>query len=158
MTIDQPAVPSDDARKVPTLSRLHDSDETIASSDEDIRGRMVKDKDGRDIGKIEHLLIDDVEQKVRLMEIASGGFLHLGERKSYIPVEAITRITEHEVFISHTADHVAAAPPYDPDLVATPSADFWGLYPYYGYAYDPLGFTAGYPYVIRDPKVLRPLM
>jgi len=130
MTIDQPAVHSDDARKAPTLSRLHDHDETVASSDEDIRGRMVKDKDGREIGRIEHLLIDDVEHKVRLMEIASGGFLHLGEHKSYIPVEAITRITDHEVFISPTAEHVAGAPPYDPDLVATPSDDYWGLYPY----------------------------
>jgi hypothetical protein len=139
--------------EVPTLSRLHDNDKTVASSDEDIRGRMVKDKDGRDIGRIEHLLIDDVERKVRLMEIASGGFLHLGERKSYIPVEAITRITDQEVFISPTAEHVAGAPSYDPDLVAIPSDDYRGLYPYYGFGVDSLGFGAGYPCVIRDPKV-----
>jgi sporulation protein YlmC with PRC-barrel domain len=131
--IDQPAVHGDDARKVPTLGRLHDSGKTVASSDEDIRGRMVRDKDGREIGTIEHLLIDDVERKVRLMEIASGGFLHLGERKSYIPVEAITRITADEVFISPTAEHVAGAPPYDPDLVVIPSDDYEAVYSYYGY-------------------------
>jgi sporulation protein YlmC with PRC-barrel domain len=149
MTIDQPAVHSDDARTSPTLTRLHDSGQTVSSSDEDIRGRMVRDRDGREIGTIEHLLIDDVERKVRLMEIASGGFLHLGERKSYIPVEAITRITDQEVFISPTAEHVAGAPPYDPDLVATPTVDYQGLYSYYGFGYDSTGFSAGYPYVIR---------
>ena len=131
MTTDQPAVHGDDAPKAPTLSRLHDIDRTISTSDEDIRGRMVKDKGGREIGKIEHLLIDDVEQKVRLMEIASGGFLGLGETKSYIPVEPITPITTDEVYISPTAEHVAGAPPYDPDLVAMPSDDYLGLSSYY---------------------------
>lgn len=94
---------------------------------------MVKDKDGRDIGKIEHLLIDEGEQKVRFMEVGSGGFLGLGETKSFIPVEAITRITADDVYISPTREHVAGAPPYDPDLVANDSDYFSGLYPYYGY-------------------------
>lgn len=160
MTIDKPPVHSNDARKAPTLSRLRDSGQTVASSDEDIRGRMVKDKDGREIGKIEHLLIDDAEQKVRLMEIASGGFLHLGERKSYIPVEAITRITDQEVFISPTAEHVAGAPPYDPDLVAIPSDDYLDLYPYYGYEEGPafggvVPTLSGYPYPMQDASKTR---
>lgn len=118
MTVDKPPVHGGNAAKVPSLSRLHDIDRTVSSSDEDIRGRMVKDKDGRDIGKIEHLLIDDVEQKVRCMEVASGGFLGLGKTKSFIPVEAITRITADDIYISPTREHVAAAPRYDPDLVA----------------------------------------
>jgi hypothetical protein len=50
---------------------------------------------------------------------------------------------------SPTAEHVAGAPPYDPDLVAIPSVDYQGLYSYYGYGFDSLGFSAGYPYVIR---------
>ena len=112
--------------KAPRLSRLGDHDKTISSSDEDIRRRMVKDRDGEDVGRIDGLLIDDVEGKVRFMEVASGGFLGFGENKSYIPVDAITRITPDEVHISHTREHVAGAPHYDPDLVAE-------LYPYYGY-------------------------
>lgn len=146
MTIEQPAAHSADAPKTPTLTRLHDNDETVASAADDIRGRMVKDKDGREVGKIEHLLIDD-ERKVRAMEVASGGFLHIGERKSYIPVEAITKITDQEVFISPTAEHVAGAPPYDPDLVAIPSEDYGRLSSYYGsFGYPSTGFSAGYPY------------
>ena len=71
----RPAAHQDPAEKVPRLTRLRDSDETVSDSDQDIRGRMVKDKDGHDLGKIEGLMIDDVEHKVRFMEVATGGFL-----------------------------------------------------------------------------------
>ena len=134
-----------DAAKVPTLSRLGDHDKTISSSDEDIRGRMVIDRDGRDIGKIDGLMIDDVERRVRFMEVASGGFLGFGEHKSFIPVDAITQIFPDAVHINHTREHVAGAPHYDPELVAE-------LYPYYGYPavdglFPPMG---GYPYATSD--------
>jgi hypothetical protein len=79
---------------------------------------MAKDKDGRDLGTIEGLLIDEAERKVRFMEVGSGGFLGLGESKSLIPVEAITRMTPDAVYIGHTREHVAGAPRYDPELVA----------------------------------------
>lgn len=132
MTVQNPA-PRDAATKAPTLSRLHDIGRTVAGSDEDIRGRMVKDRNGRKIGKIEHLLIDDVEQTVRFLEVASGGFLHLGETKSFIPVEAITRITKGDVHIGPTRERVAGAPRYDPDLVMADTRHLFDLYPYYGY-------------------------
>ena len=153
MTLEETPVHRDDAAKVPALSRLHDIDETVAGSDEDIRGRMVKDKDGRDIGKIEHLLIDDAEQKVRFMEVGSGGFLGLGETKSFIPVEAITRITADDVYISPSREHVAGAPRYDPDLVANDPGYFSDLYPYYGYEGYQGAFIpplVGYPYTSFD--------
>ena len=157
MTVEQTPVHGDQAEKAPGLSRLHDTDRTVSSADEDIRGRMVKDTDGTDIGKIEHLLIDDVERRVRFMEVASGGFLHVGERKSFIPTEAITRITDDAVHISHTAEHVAGAPAYNPDLVtpdliATSADYFSNLYPYYGYQgfYSFVGPLVGYPYAKSD--------
>jgi hypothetical protein len=59
MTIKKTAVHDEDAEKVPQLVRLRDTDQTVSSSDEDIRGRMAKDKDGRDLGTIEGLLIDE---------------------------------------------------------------------------------------------------
>jgi hypothetical protein len=133
MTVDHTTVQQDHPEQLPTLSRLGDNDRTIASSDEDIRGRMVKDKDGLDVGKVEGLLVDDVERKVRFMEVGSGGFLGLGQSKSFIPVDAITGMTADEVHISHTRKHVAGAPRYDPDLVKDDSHFFFSLYPYYGY-------------------------
>ena len=133
MIPDQTAAHQDHAEKSCTLSRLRDNDKTVSGSDEDIRGRMVKDKDGQDLGKIEGLMIDDVEHKVRFIEVATGGFLGLGERKSFIPVEAITRIAADEVHIDRTREHVAGAPLYDPTVATVDANYFFGLYPYYGY-------------------------
>jgi sporulation protein YlmC with PRC-barrel domain len=133
MTVKKTAVHRDHARKVPTLSRLRDIDRAVSSSDVDIRGRMVKDKNGLDLGRIQDLLVDDVKWKVRFMEVASGGILGFGDSKSFIPVDAITRMTADEVYISHTLEHVAGAPRYDPDLVAIDVNYLLELYPYYGY-------------------------
>jgi hypothetical protein len=133
MTTEKTAADQQGAEKFPQLVRLRDTDQTVSSSDEDIRGRMAKDKDGHNLGTIEGLLVDEAERKVRFMEVGSGGFLGLGESKSLIPVEAITRVTPDAVYIGHTREHVAGAPRYDPDLVETRLDYFFNLYPYYGY-------------------------
>ena len=148
MTGGKPAGDQDQAAKLPTLSRLGDHHKTVSSPDEDIRGRMIKDRDGQDVGRVEGLLIDDAEQKVRFMEVASGGFLGFGKSTSFIPVDAITRMTEDDVYISHTREHVAGAPRYDPDIITADGGYFLNLYPYYGYpGYMGLfPFVGGYPY------------
>jgi hypothetical protein len=46
-------VPLDD---VAALSKLNDSDQTIAYSDDDVRGRKVRDKDGHEVGSADDLL------------------------------------------------------------------------------------------------------
>jgi sporulation protein YlmC with PRC-barrel domain len=126
-----------------TLSKLSDTGKTVDDAANDIRGRKVKDKDGKDLGKVHDLLIDDDEGKVRFLLIEHGGFLGIGETKSFIPVDAITRITEDEVFINHTRDHVAGAPSYDPALI-NDRVYHEGIYNYYGYApYWGAGY--GYP-------------
>jgi sporulation protein YlmC with PRC-barrel domain len=153
MTVEKTPNHRNDAKEIPTFSKLRDVGQTVANAVDDIRGRMVKDKNGQKIGRIDGLMIDDVERKVRFIEVASGGFLGFGESRSFIPVEAITRIADDEVYISHTREHVAGAPPYDPDLVVAHSDYFFGLYPYYGYS-GYLGFvpaTVGYPYASNEP-------
>ncbi len=130
----------------PTLRDLRDIGKTVSIDDQDIRGRMVKDVDGRDLGTIEGLLVDAEAGRVHFMEVASGGFLGLGETKSLIPVEAITKITDDEVHISHTREHVAGAPPYDPELAAKNADYFFGLHPYYGYQ------TVNFPPLIGYPR------
>ncbi len=150
MKRDHTTIPGADPEREPTLEKLRDVGRTVASSEEDIRGRMVKDKDGHNIGTIDGLLVDAEAGKVRLMEVASGGFLGLGATKSLIPVEAITRITDHDVFISHTREHVAGAPPYDPELVKQDAGYVAGLYPYYGYQGGVVPMLMGYPYAPRD--------
>lgn len=113
------------------LVRLQDSDETVAEREDDIRGRRVFDKDHQPLGKIEALLLDEVENKIRFLEVASGGFLGLGESKSFIPIDAITKITQDEVHISQSAEQIAGAPVYDPALVN--QKEFYeNTYGYYG--------------------------
>lgn len=44
-----------------------------------MRGRQVVDRNGDEVGKVEGLIIDEQERRVRFLEVGSGGFLGLGE-------------------------------------------------------------------------------
>lgn len=131
------------------LIKLGDTDLTVANSAQDIRGRMVVDRYGEELGHVDALLIDDRENRVRFLQIASGGFLGIGEQTVLIPVDAITRLTDDQVVVDQTRKRVASAPAYDPDLVY--DQDFYGgLYGYYGYApyWGPGYVYPGYPYYL----------
>ncbi len=121
------------AETTATLIRLSDTDQTVAAPEEDIRGRKVLDRHGEEIGEVDDLLIDDGENKVRFIQVASGGFLGIGKDKTMIPIEAIQEINDDEIHLDRTREDVASAPGYDPDLAVT--QDYWGgVYGYYGYA------------------------
>jgi CBS domain-containing protein/sporulation protein YlmC with PRC-barrel domain len=135
---------TNDARA--TLVRLSDTNLTLGDWAEDIRGRKILDMAGEDLGKVDDLFIDEREQKVRFLEVASGGFLGLGATKFLLPVDAITRITDDAVYINQSREHVAGAPHYDPTLVEerymSDVYSHYGYPPYWGpnYRYPP------YPY------------
>lgn len=115
-----------------TIVKLSDTGQTVADPAGDIRGRKVKDKDGVHIGDVHDLLVDDQEHKVRFLLVEHGGFLGVGETKSFIPVDAITKITDDAVLIDHSGEHVVGAPPYAPELVGDRSYQA-NIYGYYGY-------------------------
>lgn len=126
------------------LLKLSDTSLTFADPAEDIRRRKVLDKDGEEIGDVDDLLVDGREKKVRFLQVASGGFLGLGETRFLIPVDAITRISDDAVHISQTREHIAGAPRYDPALVVDERylGDIYGHYgcsPYWrpDYVYPP---------------------
>jgi sporulation protein YlmC with PRC-barrel domain len=116
-----------------TLYTLGDRGQTIDGSGNDVRGREVKDKDGTGIGKVDDLLVDEQEHKVRFLLVEHGGFLGFGEKKTLIPVDAVTKVTPDEVHIDQSGERVAAAPGYHPDLV-NDRPYHASLYNYYGYA------------------------
>lgn len=124
-----------------TLQPMRDAHLTTRDRAEDIRSRKVVDADGKDIGEIDALLIDDQEEKVRFLQVASGGFLGIGQSKVLIPVEAISKIDRHVVHVEQTRERVASAPNYDPELIE--DQYYEGLYGYYGY--QPY-WGAGYVY------------
>ena len=136
-----------DDDRITRLVRLGETDLTVKDPAEDIRGRAVVDRAGEEIGQIDALLIDEPEANVRFLEVASGGFLGIGEDKRLIPVDAITRIDANQVHIDVTREHVAGAPAYDPALT-TDNRYYGDLYGYYGYApyWGPGYVYPGFPF------------
>lgn len=129
-----------------TIMKLSDTDLTLADPAEDITDRTVVDASGEEIGRVDDLMIDDVEKKVRFIRVASGGLLGVGQTKVLIPVDAITRVSADKVFVDRGRDQVAAAPAYDPDLMQEEYLEH--LYRHYGYApYWSAGYVyPGFPY------------
>ena len=94
-----------------TLVKLSDMNLTLAHRSEDIRGRDVFDTAGEEIGEVDDLFVDKREQKVRFLQVSSGGFFGLGATKFLIPVDAITRITGDAVYIGQTREPPATTRP-----------------------------------------------
>ncbi len=129
--------------RIDTKARLLSLEETnLKLSDaEDVRGRRVLDREGKALGKVEDLVVDESERRVRFLRIESGGFLGMGGTEVLVPVEAIQSIAGDEVRIDQTRERVAGAPRYDPKLG---DDGYWTRsYGYYGY---PPFWTAGYVY------------
>jgi sporulation protein YlmC with PRC-barrel domain len=116
----------------PRIVKLSHSGFLIEYAEEDVRGRTVLTVNGDRIGNVDDLLIDRDEQKVRFLEVGTGGFLGIGERKSLIPIEAVSQIDEYHVYVDHSREHVAAAPIYNPHVVQT-EPYLNDVYEHYGY-------------------------
>ena len=120
------------SRSTTALSKLSESAHILSDPAEDIRGRKVRDPDGEDLGKIDDLLVDSEHGKVRFLWIEHGGILGFGATPSFMPVEAITRITDDTVHVDESRDRVSGAPRYDPKTIDG-SELFEKLFGYYGY-------------------------
>lgn len=139
---------------------MNDAELTPRDPAEDVRGHTVVDADGNHIGKVEDVMLDEHESKVRFLQVGAGGFLGIGERKFLIPVDAISGIDDDTVRVDRSREHIAAAPEYDPALVHDDSVDLWErAYAHYGYApfwgdgymYPAYPFYGGLPPERPDP-------
>lgn len=130
------------SQSISSLIKLSDSDQILADPGDDIRGRTVRDPDGEDLGKVDDLLIDAEEHRVRLLRVEHGGLLGIGATAFFIPVDAVTQITDDTVCVGEPRDRITAAPGYDPELIDEPDY-YQSLYGYYGY---PPYWGAGYTY------------
>ena len=131
-----------DTTRMGTLVSLSGASLTVASPEEDVRGRKVVDRHGEEIGSVDDLLMDDRENRVRFLKVGHGGFLGIGEDHFLVPVDAITRIDEDHVHIDRSQSDLSDAPGYNPELAETP--DYYpGVYGWWGYA--PY-WTGGYQY------------
>ncbi|MFJ8150237.1 PRC-barrel domain-containing protein [Streptomyces sp. NPDC096094] len=132
---------------IPVLARLSESPQVIPAAHEDIRGRKVTDRSGNELGKVGDLIVDEGERKVRFLLLEHGGFLGIGEKESYVPVDAVADVSEDVVRIDRTRDEVAEAPEYDPELVDQ-DVFYDRLYTHYGYVpFWAVGYVPpGFPY------------
>ena len=113
------------------LEKLGDTNLMLSDPGEDIRGRKVVDANGQDIGHVSALFIDKSERKIRFLQVGAGGFLGIGEREFFVPIEDVSSTSHSEVHISHNRDQVIAAPHFDPKLTTKYDRNFF--YPYYSY-------------------------
>lgn len=67
-------------------------------SSEDIQGTEVYGADGKNIGEIDHLIIDKVSGRVAYAVMSFGGFVGLGHSHYPIPWSALTYDTSIEGF------------------------------------------------------------
>ena len=123
------------------LVKLGDSSLRVAQGSDDIRGRQVVDRSLEDIGKVSELFVDETDNRVRFLEVRSGGFLGMGATEILLPVDAITSIDDDTVYVDQTRERIAQAPRYTPQLA---DDRYWeDVYTHYGYS--PY-WTAGYAY------------
>ena len=105
------------------LIRLGDSYFVPANPEDDLRGKDVHDPHGQRMGHVEDLYVDRREREVRFLEVGTGGFLGIGERRFLVPVEAVTKVAEDGVVVEPDRTEKADGPaPFD-NRVRPPSAD-----------------------------------
>lgn len=100
-----------------TLFRMIDLGWTFGHPVEDIRKFNVINERGEAMGRVEDLMIDEVEHKARLLQVGDGGILGIGETRFLIPTQAITKIEGTTVYINQAQKAVPKVPVFDPELV-----------------------------------------
>jgi sporulation protein YlmC with PRC-barrel domain len=91
----------------PTLVKLSDSKFRLEDPALDIRGLGVFNPNGKQMGNVEDLYIDPEERKVRFLDVATGGFMGLGEKRFLIPVEAVAKIYDDGVTVDQTREEAS---------------------------------------------------
>jgi sporulation protein YlmC with PRC-barrel domain len=130
----------DTSKQPGTLVTLSDTSLTVADPQEDVRNRTVIDRNGEEIGKVDDLLLDERENRVRFLRVAHGGLLGIGQDHYLIPVDAVTGIDEDNVHIDRERGNRTGAPGYDPELAKEPDYytgvyGWWGCAPYWSPGY-----------------------
>ncbi|MBS0638496.1 MAG: PRC-barrel domain-containing protein [Acetobacteraceae bacterium] len=94
---------------------------------EAILGRPIVDPNGKDIGQLVDVLVDD-GGRPRAAVIDYGGFLGVGARKIAVHWSALRfnpALKKHRIMLDMTPDEIKAAPSYDspdkPASVVTPA-------------------------------------
>ena len=86
-------------------------------SSEDIQGTEVYGADGKNVGEIDHLIIDKLTGRVAYAVMSFGGFMGLGHSHYPIPWNALRYDTSLEGFRTNiTEQQLRDAPEFSDDL------------------------------------------
>jgi hypothetical protein len=104
--------------ETPARLRVIDSTDAILPiGATDFRDAKVRDRDGVELGRVDGMLFDASQQETRFLRISSGGFLGLGARQYFVPVDAVAATAPGQIVLEHRTGDVRQAPAYSPDLV-----------------------------------------
>ena len=128
------------------LVRLSDTSLALAREADDIRGKVVLDDAGYEMGRVEDLVIDDECRRVYFMILRASGFIP-GEKQLLIPVDTIRKRERDHVYVDQDHERAAAGPEYDPALVSDPGyqAGVYGWYGFVPYWHPSFVSPAGWP-------------
>lgn len=96
--------------RVPTLVKMSDSKFGVKSRESDIRRLDVFNENGDQIGSVEDFYVDTQEREVRFLEVSSGGFMGLGEKRFLIPVEAVSNFREGGITVGESREKSSESP------------------------------------------------
>lgn len=81
----------------------------------DLRGRAVVDVDGKDVGDVVDVLLDDDGGGPRLLAVSTPEFPGSGEVTYLVPIDAVFSTNEALIRMRTTSEAVAGGPRFDPD-------------------------------------------
>lgn len=104
-----------------------------------LKGTSVNNRERKNIGKIQDLMIDLETGDVTYAVLSFGGFLGIGDKYFAVPIEALEFTTrregDHEIILDVNKERLEDAPGFDKDnwpLEASPEF-IHTVYDYYGY-------------------------
>lgn len=113
------------------LVRLSDTRLAVAREADDIRGKVVLDDAGYEMGRVEDLVIDAERRRAYFMILRASGFIPAGNLL-LIPVDTIRKREWDRVYVDQDHEHVASGPKFEPALVSDPGYQA-GVYGWYGF-------------------------
>jgi len=100
-----------------------------------LTGEKVVTEDGRDLGKITHIMLDVVQGTIAYAVLSFGGFLGLGDKLFAVPWHSLALDVENEWFVLNVdPDRLRNAPGFDKDHWPSMADPHWQseVHAYYG--------------------------
>lgn len=104
------------------LKELSDSKFTIAEGESDIRGWLVKNTQGRLLGKVNDLIFDVKEGKVKYLILdLDGNELYFQVRKVLLPLDIaeLDLVSKNVVFPGLMASELTSLPSYERGMISS---------------------------------------